>query len=48
MLRMFDDEKSEKFRQVMVAVDCINHRWGYNTVRFVVANLEGRWRTKFV
>lgn len=46
-LRMFGDGKSEKFRQVMVAVDKLNRRWGKNTVRFAVANPGGRWRTKF-
>jgi len=46
-LRMFGDERAEKFRQVMVAVDKINRRWGKDTVRFAVANPEGRWRTKF-
>lgn len=46
-LRMFGDEKTEGFRQVMVAVDSINRRWGKDTVRFAVANPEGRWGTKF-
>jgi len=46
-LRMFGDEKAERFRQVMVAVDGINRRWGKDTVRFAVANPERRWGTKF-
>ncbi len=45
-LRMFGDERAERFRQVMVAVDQINRRWGRNTVRFATANPEGNWRTK--
>jgi DNA polymerase V len=45
-LRMFRDEKAERFRQVMVAVDQINRRWGRDTVRFATANPEGNWRTK--
>lgn len=45
-LRMFDDTQ-EKFRQVMVAVDEINRRWGPDTVRFAVAKPDGSWRTKF-
>jgi DNA polymerase V len=45
-LRMFGDQKSERFRQVMVAVDQINRKWGRDTVRFAAANLEGRWRTR--
>ena len=30
-----------------MAVDRINRRWGKDTVRFAVADPEGRWRTKF-
>jgi DNA polymerase V len=45
-LRMFGDERDERFRQVMVAVDQINRRWGRDTVRFATANPEGNWRTK--
>ncbi len=46
-LRMFDDDKSERFRQVMVAVDKINRKYGRDTVRFAVAQPEGHWNTKF-
>jgi DNA polymerase V len=45
-LRMFGDERAERFRQVMVAVDQINRKWGRDTVRFATANPEGNWRTK--
>jgi len=45
-LRMFGDERAEKFRQVMVAVDQINRRWGRDTVHFATANPDGAWRTK--
>ena len=45
-LRMFGDERAERFRQVMVAVDKINRRWGKDTVRFAAANPEGRWRPR--
>jgi DNA polymerase V len=45
-LRMFGDEKAERFRQVLVAVDQINRRWGRDTVRFATANPDGNWRTK--
>jgi len=45
-LRMFGDEKAERFRQVMVAVDQINRKWGRDTIRFATANPEGNWRTK--
>ncbi|HYP12652.1 MAG TPA: hypothetical protein VEQ63_01905, partial [Bryobacteraceae bacterium] len=33
-LRMFGDEKAEKFRQVMVAVEQINRKSGRDTIRF--------------
>lgn len=46
-LRMFGDEKAERFSQVLIAVDRINRRWGKDTVRFAVANPEWRWRMKF-
>jgi len=45
-LRMFGDERAEKFRQVMMAADQINRRWGRDTVRFATANPDGAWRTK--
>ena len=45
-LRMFGDERAERFRQVMVAVDQINRKWGRDTVRFATANPEGNWQTK--
>jgi DNA polymerase V len=45
-LRMFGDERAERFRQVMVAVDQINRKWGRDTVRFATANPDGNWRTK--
>ncbi|HEX8291602.1 MAG TPA: DUF4113 domain-containing protein, partial [Pyrinomonadaceae bacterium] len=45
-LRMFGDEKAERFRQVMVAVDRMNRKWGRDTVRFAAANPEGRCLTR--
>jgi len=45
-LRMFNDTH-ERFRQVMVAVDRMNRKYGRDTVRFAVARPDGRWRTKF-
>jgi DNA polymerase V len=41
--RMYDDERWERFRRVMRAVDEINRRWGKDTVRFVVARPNGEW-----
>jgi DNA polymerase V len=45
-LRMFDNTH-ERFRQVMVAVDQINRKYGRDTVRFAIASPDGRWKTKF-
>lgn len=46
-LRMFDEEKWERFRDVMTAVDAINRRWGEDTVRLGAVNPKAHWRTKF-
>ena len=46
-LRMFDDGPHERFRQVMVAVDKINRKYGRDTARFTLARPDGCWRTKF-
>lgn len=45
-LRMYD-LTHEQFRQVMVAVNQINGKYGRDTVRFAVARPDGQWRTKF-
>ncbi|MDQ4121963.1 MAG: Y-family DNA polymerase [Acidobacteriota bacterium] len=44
--RMFNDEKWERFRRVMRAVDEINRKFGRNTVRFLVAKPNGKWSGK--
>lgn len=46
-MRMFDDSRRERFRQVMEAVDAINRKYGRDTIRFAVARPDGRWKTKF-
>jgi DNA polymerase V len=46
ILRIFGDEHAERFRQVVVAVDQINRRWGRDTVRLATANPQGNWRTR--
>lgn len=46
-LRMFDDTRWQRFRRVMEAVDLINRKYGRDTVRFAVAQPDGRWKTKF-
>lgn len=47
-LRLFDEERWERFRDVMTAVDAINRRWGEGTVRFAAAQpgKRARWHTK--
>lgn len=45
-LRIFGDEKAERFRQMLVVVDQINRKWGRDTLRLATANPEGQWRTK--
>jgi len=44
--RLFDSETLEKYRRVMPVVDQLNARYGRGTIRFAVARLGGRWRTK--
>ena len=44
--RMYDDERWERFRKVMQAVDEINRKWGSDTVRFAIVNPKGVWRGK--
>jgi DNA polymerase V len=47
-MRLFGDERFEKSRRVMRAVDEINSRFGRDTVRFGVARPGGRWETRFL
>jgi DNA polymerase V len=47
-MRLFGDERFEKSRRVLRAVDEINARHGRDTVRFGAAPARGRWETKFV
>jgi DNA polymerase V len=42
--RMYDDERWERFRRVMRAIDEINRKFGRDTVRFAVAKPDGVWR----
>ncbi len=41
--RMFDDERWERYRRVMSAVDEINRKFGRGTIRLCVANSAGAW-----
>lgn len=47
-MRLFGDERFERSRRVMKAVDEINARHGRGTVRFGAALPGGRWETKFL
>lgn len=44
--RMYDDERWERFRKVMKAVDEINRKFGRDTIRFAVVNPEASWQGK--
>jgi DNA polymerase V len=46
--RLFGDARFERSRKVMAALDQINAKHGRDTVRFGVAQPDGRWRTKFL
>ena len=46
--RLFGDERFERARRVMKAVDEINARHGRHTVRFGASPLRGRWETRFM
>jgi DNA polymerase V len=47
-MRLFGDDRFEKSRRVMKAVDEINARHGRGAVRFGAARPGGRWVTKFL
>jgi DNA polymerase V len=47
-VRMFGDDRFEKSRRLMKAVDEINARFGSGALRFGVARPGGRWETKFL
>jgi hypothetical protein len=47
-MRLFGEERFEKSRRVMEAVDEINARHGRDTIRFGAAPTGGRWETKFL
>lgn len=47
-MRLLGDERFEKSRWVMRAVDEINARHGRNTIRFGATPARGRWETKFL
>lgn len=44
--RMYDDERWERFRRVMRAVDEINRKFGRDTVRFAVVKPNAAWQGK--
>src|SRR4051812_32274874 len=47
-MRLFGDERFEKSRRVMKAIDEINARHGRDTIRFGAVRPGGRWETKFL
>jgi DNA polymerase V len=47
-MRLFGDERFEKSRRLIKAVDGINAKFGRDRVRFGVARPGGRWETKFL
>ncbi|HKC66305.1 MAG TPA: Y-family DNA polymerase [Pyrinomonadaceae bacterium] len=46
--RLYNDAKFERSRRLMSAIDQINARYGRDTIRFGVARLESKWKTKFL
>lgn len=46
--RLFGDEKFERLRRVMRAVDGINSKYGRDTICYGTARPGGRWETKFL
>lgn len=47
-MRLFGDERFERSRRVMKAVDEINAKHGRETIRFAASRPGGRWETKFL
>jgi DNA polymerase V len=47
-MRLFGDERFEKSRRLMKAVDEINLRFGRDAIRFGAARPGGRWETRFL
>lgn len=47
-MRLYGDARFERSRRLMHAIDQINARYGRDTIRFGVAQAEGRWKTKFL
>ena len=45
-VRMFDDEKYKRWRNLMKAIDRINQKFGKDTLRFAGVKTEGKWKTK--
>jgi DNA polymerase V len=46
-MRLYGDERFERSRQVMKAVDEINRRHGSDTIRYGVIRPDAHWQTKF-
>ena len=44
--RLYDDERWDRFRRMMRAVDEVNRRWGRDTVRLGLIKMNEKWRGK--
>lgn len=47
-MRLFGDDRFERSRRVMKAMDALNARYGSGTIRFAAACPGGRWGMKFL
>lgn len=45
--RLWDDDQSERMKELMKAVDALNEKFGRDTVRYGLFSKDGRWRTRF-
>lgn len=47
-LRLFEDDKFERSRRLMISMDQVNRRCGRDALRFAIAQPDRRWKTKFL
>lgn len=46
-MRLWDNERYERHRRLMIAIDRINTKYGRDTVRCGLFHISGLWRTRF-
>lgn len=46
-MRLWDDERHGRMRELMRAVDSLNEKFGRDTVRLDIFPTTGDWRTRF-